>query len=632
MQNKPKSHKVKHSPFQSVNRNSAKVRNHNANAQRRAASVRNGQPQGKRPASGGKKRVKINYKKFIPGIIVIILIITLFITLIAKLFGGAKAGWYNVYVRPGNGYKVGIVKSVSEDGIPSEIEMATKEVNGVYRVPVEAGGGTTIVVAEPDYSFNRINTFDRNFYLCTVTCNYSEKEDKNKKFQDKYSPSQPVWTSGKIRTEGNEKMPEIKFYAKKKGKNEIAVCKVGDKNPVFKASDLSYSGKERPAAPEKQDEVTDIAFTASGDNLIQQSVYEQAAARSKTREYDFDYCYENVAPFYKKHDLNWINQESLVNNKVPAKAYPNYSTPGEAAKSLNGIMGINIFSIANNHIYDQGNEGLKATMEFYKSEMPTGVIAAGLYNKNDLYDFPVITCKGKSVACLSYTYGTNNGLSDDSDVRVVTLDETEVIKKQIEKAKKETDIVVVGCHWGDTDSHVITTEQKKLAQDMADWGADIIVGTHPHAVQDAEWIKATDGRKVFCAYSLGNFISAQSGADQLIGLVLECKLHTVTSPNGDVTVNVETPLLYPVVTVYGPNYSNVHVEWLADYSESEAEHHGVRGNDNQFDYQYIIKLLKKNVDSDFLVLPGKTDGNGSKKTKEKDNANIKESAKKKDKK
>lgn len=613
MQNKPKSHKVKHSPFQSVNRNSAKVRNHNAKAQRRADPKRQSRPQGKRPVAGKKKKVRINYKKFIPGIIVIILLIALIVFGLMKLFGGSKAGWYSVYVKPGNNYRVGIVKSVSEDGIPSEIELAAKEGNGIYRVPVEAGGSTTIIVAEPDYSFNRINTYDRNFYLCNVTCNYSDSKEKNDEFRNKYTPTQSAWSGSKIITDSTGKMPEVRFYGKKSGKKELAVCKVGDNNPSFTASVLKYSGKERPAAPKKKDEVTDISFTASGDNIIQQSIYEQAAARSKNREYDFDYCYENVAPFFKKHNLNWINQESLVNNKVPAKAYPNYSTPGDAAKSLNNLMGINIFSVANNHIYDQGNEGLKATQEFYKSEMPKDTVVAGLYNRSDLYDIPLITSKGRSVACLSYTYGTNNSLSEDSEVRVVTLDETEIIKKQIEKAKKETDIVVVGCHWGDSDSHVITTDQKKLAQDMADWGADIIVGTHPHAVQDAEWIKASDGRQVFCAYSLGNFISAQSKADQLIGLVLECKLHTVTRPDGDIKVSIEKPLLYPVVTVYGPNYSNVHVEWLSDYSESEASHHGVRGNDNQFDYQYIIKLLKKNVDSDFLVLPGKTDGAGSEK-------------------
>ena len=44
---------------------------------------------------------------------------------------------------------------------------------------------------------------------------------------------------------------------------------------------------------------------------------------------------------------------------------------------------------------------------------------------------------------------------------------------------------------------------------FADWGADIIIGTHPHVIQPVEYITAADGRKVLVIYSLGNFISAQ---------------------------------------------------------------------------------------------------------------------------
>ena len=47
------------------------------------------------------------------------------------------------------------------------------------------------------------------------------------------------------------------------------------------------------------------------------------------------------------------------------------------------------------------------------------------------------------------------------------------------------------------------------AKILADWGADLIIGTHPHVLQNAQWLTAADGRQVFTAYSLGNFISTQ---------------------------------------------------------------------------------------------------------------------------
>lgn len=119
--------------------------------------------------------------------------------------------------------------------------------------------------------------------------------------------------------------------------------------------------------------VTDIHFTATGDNLIHDRLYKQANERAGGgKNYDFDYCYESVSPFYKKQDLNWINQESLANTKIPAHSYPTFSTPGQAVQSLYKLMNERIFSVSNNHTYDQGAEGLQATQDFYNKEMQIG--------------------------------------------------------------------------------------------------------------------------------------------------------------------------------------------------------------------------------------------------------------------
>ena len=82
------------------------------------------------------------------------------------------------------------------------------------------------------------------------------------------------------------------------------------------------------------------------------------------------------------------------------------------------------------------------------------------------------------------------------------------------------------------DSHKITQTQRDLAQQLSDWGADVILGTHPHVVQDAEWKTSVDSRQTFVAYSLGNFLSTQSKPDQLIGAILTLELNKTTDPDG----------------------------------------------------------------------------------------------------
>lgn len=352
-------------------------------------------------------------------------------------------------------------------------------------------------------------------------------------------------------------------------------------------------------------DVTTINFSATGDNLIHERLYQQANARAGGgKNYDFDYCYEKVSPFYKKQELNWINQESLANTKIPADSYPTFSTPGQAVQSLYKLMNERIFSVSNNHTYDKGADGLAATLEFYHKEMPKDILCTGIWNKKDLSYIPVYTCKGQKIAFLSYTYYTNGiKTPEDSLYRVIYTKETNVIKKQLALARQKADVVIVGCHWGTENSHQINVEQVKLARNLADWGADLIIGTHPHVVQDAGWVTGPKtGRKVFCAYSLGNFISTQSQPDQVVGMVLACTIRVANTRDGK-KVSIVKPRFYPTVTQYGADASNDHVEWFANYTDEMANSHGIHLRGTTFTRDSIRKILTDNVNLKYLVLP-----------------------------
>lgn len=65
-------------------------------------------------------------------------------------------------------------------------------------------------------------------------------------------------------------------------------------------------------------------------------------------------------------------------------------------------------------------------------------------------------------------------------------------------------------HWGVEYQSYPTDEQIKLGRDMIDWGADLVIGNHPHVSQPAERYKAKDGREGYIAYSCGNFVSCQA--------------------------------------------------------------------------------------------------------------------------
>ena len=343
-----------------------------------------------------------------------------------------------------------------------------------------------------------------------------------------------------------------------------------------------------------------VSFTAVGDNLIHGSIFKQAEAKAGGDGYDFSYSYEPVKSFFLNHDLNWINMETICNNQFPASNYPRFSTPGQDAQDLYDI-GFRIFSVCSNHTYDYGNAGVRAMKYFYRDEMPEDILTTGLWEDTD--DIPIYECKGHKIAFLTYTYGMNEDSSEDSG-RVIFLTEQSLIKYQIEKAKEEADCVIVSCHWGDEDKHAINDEQRAVAKNIAEWGADLIIGTHPHVVQDYTRIETSDGREVFCAYSIGNFISGQKDMDHLVGLILECTLTFGMDADGNTVVSVDNPKLIPTVTHYDEAFENLRVMLLRDYTPELADRHGVHEYD-ELEYDDIFTMLEKYVIGDVLDLPEK---------------------------
>ena len=376
----------------------------------------------------------------------------------------------------------------------------------------------------------------------------------------------------------------------------------GTEQPDSTAQSEAAASSVPEPEPEPQPVVETVHFSATGDNLIHAPIYKQASRRAGGSGYSFDYCYENIVPFYAQQDVNWINQETLCNDELAPSSYPCFSTPGECARALYRA-GVRVFSLSNNHTYDKGASGIAATLRFWDS-MPDDVVTTGLWRGESDYDcIPLQTVNGVTIAYLSYTEHTN-GISQSKamEANVIYTSQTDVIEHQVRLARQQADFVVVGVHWGVEDSHTIVESQRTLAQKLADWGADVIVGTHPHVLQDAQWLTAEDGRQTFVAYSLGNFISTQNKPDQLVGAILSLQLQKTTDPDGTVHTAVLEPALHPTVTHYGSGKSDVRTYLYRDYTDALAKAHGVRENDSGFRLDRVRQIAQENISSEFLDL------------------------------
>ncbi len=175
--------------------------------------------------------------------------------------------------------------------------------------------------------------------------------------------------------------------------------------------------------------------------------------------------------------------------------YPyDFAFPPERIAALTEA-GITYFSIANNHLYDQGEIGVESTRRLL-SELE---IAYSGDVDSVVGDYSVTTVEvaGFTVALV--------GLSEVYR----PLDRNAVIAL-LEEVEPTVDLMVVNIHWGVEYEHLPRKHQRDMAIILSRAGADMIIGHHPHVTQGIEFVG-----NVPVFYSLGNFIFDQAFSEEV---------------------------------------------------------------------------------------------------------------------
>lgn len=324
-------------------------------------------------------------------------------------------------------------------------------------------------------------------------------------------------------------------------------------------------------------------FVAVGDNLIHTSVYKGAQTGAG---FDFSPVYAAVAKAISSADIAFVNQETML-GESNFSGYPRFCSPAGVGSALVGA-GFDVINIANNHSLDMGEEGFIYTNAVL-SEMAERVIGDG--------GVKTVERNGIVIAFLSYTYATNYGLSP-----VVSRFDEARVRAEMNEARRVADAVVVSMHWGveyDTPRYVEcfepTAAQKDAAMLLCSLGADVIIGTHPHVIERAEWIES-EGNRTLCAYSLGNFVSnMRYGATCLGGMLT---LDFVKTDSGMI---VKKPKIIPIVCHYDINHRGHTVLMLKDYTDELAALHGTQseGNERPFCRKTLVEIYENNIAPEF---------------------------------
>ncbi len=305
-----------------------------------------------------------------------------------------------------------------------------------------------------------------------------------------------------------------------------------------------------------------VDLIAVGDNLYHTRIIESGKRWDGTRNYDA--IYANIKDYIKSADIKVINQEVILTGD-PSKwsGYPTFGCPLEAGQAVVNA-GFNVVTHATNHSWDKGRAGAMDSIRFWKSK--PGVLLTGMYASWNDYNSTVIgEYNGVKVAFLNYTYGLN-GYTLPFDCRyMVKLLNMDLIRSDIQKARQQADIVIVFPHWGEEYTNNPTAAQRSLAWQIANAGADMIIGCHPHVIQPLEIITTNGGRKVPCYYSLGNFVSNMPQPERCVEAMAKVRIKKEGKK-----VSIISAEAVPIVNYINATDTRFTVYMLSDYTDALA--------------------------------------------------------------
>lgn len=259
-------------------------------------------------------------------------------------------------------------------------------------------------------------------------------------------------------------------------------------------------------------------LTFTGDLMVHSYQYEAAYDRA-SNTYDFSNNFTYIKKYFKKSDYVIGNLETTFGGTaLGISDYPRFNSPDSFADALLDA-GFDLLTTANNHCVDKGTSALLRTIDVLDN---LGLEHIGTYqNKSSSKKIFIKKINEIQIAFINCTYGTN-GLPYDHDYNVKLLNEE--IYKEIKKARKLADFVVVlphnGTEYAKTPSETYKAQYKKMLKS----GADVVIASHPHVLQPMEYVEITTKqnttRKGFILYSLGNFISSQVTKPRDAGVIL----------------------------------------------------------------------------------------------------------------
>jgi poly-gamma-glutamate synthesis protein (capsule biosynthesis protein) len=344
-----------------------------------------------------------------------------------------------------------------------------------------------------------------------------------------------------------------------------------------KSADAPAETNQSTSTVEEAPEKARVRLIATGDMIPHDAI--NAEAKQADGTYEYSKMFGDMKKYFDAADVRFCNQAVLGGGtEFGITGYPKFNSPTEFARDM-AELGCNVVNTGSNHTNDFPQKVIDASVSAWDGLPGMLAIAGANTSATDKQKIRYFESKGVKFAFVSYTtYSNEPGPTDYS----VTMYSPSLAKQQLAEARSKADIVLVSMRWGTEYSPNINAQQKAQAKQVANFGADVILGHGPHVLEPAEKITLDDGRNAYVWYSLGNFLNAQLDPPSLF--------------NGIAVMDIDPKTKKIASPTYLPVY--MHYEWSE--ADKAAGKLLTRKNFSMFTFDDAAAPLKKSVNNTTL--------------------------------
>lgn len=252
---------------------------------------------------------------------------------------------------------------------------------------------------------------------------------------------------------------------------------------------------EQTTAPSRSAPIRSLRVAAVGDVML------GGSAAAEMAKFGYAHPFADVGEVLRGAQIVFANLEGPLTDVGEAEVDKHYvfrSPPAKVAPAL-AAAGINLVSLANNHILDYGVEGLRSTLAALAA-VDIRYAGAGM-DLQQARQAAIMSAGGHTIALLAYSLTFPESFWASADRPGAAFGHERYVRADVASARDRADIVMVSFHWGREATTELRDYQPRLAHAAIDAGATVVLGHHPHILQGVERYKHG-----IIFYSLGNFV------------------------------------------------------------------------------------------------------------------------------